>query len=115
MQCNQRIDNLRIGQSRHIAHVTVLSGRNPAQDSPHDLARPGLRQTRHHEDLVRRGDRPNDVPYLFLEGANQLMRFLALGLEVENDIGEDALPLDLIWCRPTPESSACRCKPGLPP
>ena len=46
----------RIRERRRVAQLLVLVGRDLAQDPPHDLARPGLRQARGPLDVVRGGD-----------------------------------------------------------
>ena len=51
----QRRDHVRIGERRRVAERTTLG--DVAQQAPHDLARPRLRQVGRKEDVVGLGDR----------------------------------------------------------
>ena len=93
----------RIRQRRRIPQRAHISLGDLAQDTPHDLARAGLRQARRPVDHVRRGDRADLLADMGHQGPLQVVVRFDVG--VESDIGVDALALDC--------GSACKKDPVM--
>src|SRR6056297_2958753 len=70
---DQILDHGWFGQGRGVAQIGVIVLGDLAQDTPHDLARSGLRQTGCELQMIRFGDRPDLGAYPLRELGDQFL------------------------------------------
>mmetsp|Transcript_36706 Transcript_36706/g.86599 ORF Transcript_36706/g.86599 Transcript_36706/m.86599 type:complete len:397 (-) Transcript_36706:816-2006(-) len=83
-----------VGEGGGVAQRVGLVARDLAQHAAHDLARSRLGQARDDHDTVGDGEAADLLAHRHLERGDEVGRLLdALG---QDDVGEDALPLDVV-------------------